>query len=69
MTSDRISVRRDDELSDALSLLAQHGWSVSDAVRYAVGILADAQHEALMRGVTVPGQRVDIVHAGIRPAP
>jgi hypothetical protein len=65
----RISVRRDDELSDALAVLAAAGLSVSDAVRVAVRLLADAHQGAYDSGLVAVGQAIQVVACTVEPAP
>lgn len=65
--TDRVSVRRSDELTADLALLAAAGWTTTEAVRFAVRILADAQHEAVTRGVVRPNQQINIVSCGVVP--
>lgn len=65
MTARRITVRADESLSDDLATLAAAGWSTSDAVRYAVALLADAQREAVARAVIPAGQRVEVTAATV----
>ncbi|GGO42286.1 hypothetical protein GCM10012287_02800 [Streptomyces daqingensis] len=66
MTARQVSVRRDHDLNDALALLASAGWSTSDAIRYAVRLLADAHEGAWDAGTTQVGRPVEVVAATVQ---
>lgn len=65
--SARISVRRDAELDAALAVLASAGWSVSEAVRYAVQLLADSHTGAYDAGLAPAWESVDVVACTVQP--
>ncbi|MDK0520374.1 hypothetical protein [Streptomyces sp. ML-6] len=54
-TGTRTSIRVDDQLSDDLAVLMTPGGTVSDAIRTAVGQLADMYRTAWARGVVPHG--------------
>jgi hypothetical protein len=59
--SGRVTVRTDAAMAEDLEVLAAAGWSQTEAVRYALRILADAHRGGMEVGYIQPGQRVDAV--------
>lgn len=63
----RLSVRVDQALSDDLAVLLQTGCSVSDAIRVAVGHLADQHQQAWDHGVVPTGVSPRVVQYAFAP--
>lgn len=63
----RLSVRVDAALSDDLTVLMREGALVSDAVRIAVGVLADAFRGAWSTGAYPDGIVPDVVGMTLAP--
>lgn len=57
----RVTVRTDARMDADMETLVAHGWTVADAVRMALSVLADAHREGVRHGVVDAGERVDVV--------
>lgn len=64
----RPTVRVDQEMSDDLAVLMRPGLNVTDAVRHAVSIVADAYRNAWAMGVVPDGVQPRIVGHDVMPS-
>lgn len=62
----KLSVRIDDDTSDALRILMRVRWNLSDAVCEALRVLATIYGEAWESGYYPPGYKVIIEHATLK---